>query len=138
MDMTKKEARPENYKWVYNLGVVGLAAMAMVWFWLAIQISCMSPEARGFSGIYSIVIAFLGGPCWLAIGCLCLAYAKKVPVDYRVDVTMIGALNILGIVFTVGFPIFYKLTLVVWLIYFGAIFGWIIYRSSVRKSMKDA
>lgn len=77
MDMTKKEARPENYKWVYNLGVVGLAAMAMVWFWLAIQISCMSPEAWGFSGIYSIVIAFLGGPFWLAIGVFVFGICKE-------------------------------------------------------------
>ena len=118
----------------YGVGCVTIILMALVCLWLSMTVMSMSEAAWGFSGIYSLGVALIGGPFWLASGIWCLASCKKAPSIYRAELSLLGWSNVFGIIVAVFLPVFYKGAILVWLICCGLVFGLLIRASQQRKN----
>lgn len=119
----------------YWCGLVGLMIMVVVCFWMAIAVVDMSTTVWGFSGLYSFGAAFLIGPLWIAMAIICFVNSKKALDSYRTDLTVMGILNLVGVGVVAFYPLWGKLILLVSVIYFGVIFGWVLYRALKRKGV---
>lgn len=117
----------------YWCGLIGLIIMAVVCFWMAIAVIDMSTTVWGFSGLYSFGAAFLIGPLWITMAIICFVNSKKALDDYRADLTVMGILNLVGVGVVAFYPLWGKSILLVSVLYFGVIFGWVLYRVLKRK-----
>lgn len=129
--MKKKNA--EAYRLAYGCGLVGLVTMAVVELLMALEVVRMTEDAWEYSAFLSFGVVVLGWWFWLILGIFCLWGIRKAPREYKADLWVMGLLDIFGIGGVALGPLLYKLMVVAWLVYYGGVFGWLIYREVKRR-----
>lgn len=134
MDRTTGKNNVVEVPVVLVVGVILLIIRALIELRLAVEVIDMTSAAWGFSGIFSFGAAFIGGPFWLASGICCLLARKKSGAEkYQKDLTLVGVLNIVGIIFLAFSPLLYRMMLLAVLVYYGVVFGALIHWSYQRR-----